>query len=405
MPVLDHAPADMLLFDDAHATAETPPLLRSLILARVACPKGATLTELVRDFSPLVSHRHSPAEWRACARGELARLIDAGLAQEHRARITATEAGATAVDHFFGRDGASKSGWAEVRDGRLIAMALGIAHPGPRRLKMLLRPDGLRAVILRQAFGLSNRVAPTPAKLRAALARVALERSFGDQVRGGLSDGNGFSASDGRLLAGQLARRPRAFQSDARLIAVLAAEAVQARQTDLESLRTAILRRLFTQALDEVEAGVRPPIAPAISEADLFLDDVDDAGMPLALADAPPSSRRSKEPVRLAAARVKPTLAAFADAVNAAAQVCAEGWPGNYKAYIANAFEVVALRHPEWDLCLVAFKCMLTEAHLSGHVELAGADLKSAEHREALAASEITYKNTVWHQIRVASSA
>ncbi len=398
MPVLDHAPADMLLFGDELPADEPLPLLRSAILARVACPKGATLTELVKDFAPLVSHRRSPAEWRATARTELAALIDSGLAQEYRTRITATEAGAAAADRFLGKDGASKGGWAELRDGRLVAMALGIDHPGPKRLKMLLNPDGLRALILRQAFGLSNRVPPTPAKLRAALARVALERSFGDQVRDGLSDGNGFSASDGRLLAGQLARRPRAFQSDARLIATLAAEAVSARQTDLESLRSAILRRLFTRALDEIEDGSRPSIAQAVAEDELFLDDI-------MLIEGRTEPDASAKPVQLTAARVKPTLAAFAQAVTAAAETCAEGWPGNYKAYIANTFEVIAQRHPEWDLCLVAFKCMLTEAHLSGHIELAGADLKSAEHRDALAASEITYKNTVWHQIRVANGA
>lgn len=399
MPVHNHAPADMLLFGDTSPAADALPLLRSLILARVASPKGATLTELVKDFSPLVSHRHSPAEWRASARAHLAKLIDDGFAQEYRTRVSATDAGAAAADRFLGKDGAAKATWSEVRDGRLIAMALGVDHPGPKRLKMLLRPEGLRAIILRQTYGLSNRVSPTPAKLRAALARVALERSFGDLVRDGLSDGNGFSADDGRLLAGQLARRPRAFQSDARLIAVLAAEAVSARQTDLESLRIAILKRLFTHALDEIEDGSRPLVAQSVAEADLFLDEIAAIETPVPVDGPRPA------PVQLTAARVKPTLAEFASAVTAAAQTCAEGWPGNYKAYIASVFEVIAQQHPAWDLALVAFKCMLTEAHLSGQIELAGADLKSAEHRDALAASEITYKNTVWHQIRVATGA
>lgn len=389
MPALDHATPDLTLFSaPADATSLDMPLLRAVVLVRVACPRGATLTEVVKDFAPLVAHRSSPAEWRALARAELAQLIDAGLAQEYRLRITASDAGARLADQFLGREGATKSSWGDVRDGRLIAKALGLEGIGPTRLKALMSPDGLRAVILQKAFGISQRVPATPAKLRGALARVALERSFGDRVRDGLSEGEGFSASDGRLLAGQLARRPRDFGSDAKLIATLAAEAVRARQTDLDALRAAILRQLFSPALPAADC-----VGPAVHEA----------GGSGRL--APHDGEANREATALTTARVKPTLADFARDVNATAQLCAEGWPGNYKALISTVWETITQRHPEWDLSEVAFKCMLTEAHLAGHVELAGADLKSADNLDALSASEITYKNTVWHQIRVATEA
>ncbi|MEL7047956.1 MAG: hypothetical protein AAFO75_03185 [Pseudomonadota bacterium] len=396
MSALEQAPPEMTLFGTLSTGEDTLPLLRSLMLVRVACPKGATLTEVVRDYSPLVSHRYSPAEWRADARQELAALIDAGLAQEYRLRVTATDAGRLLADAFLGRKDATKSSWSDVRDGRLIAKGLGLETIGPKRLADIMRPDGLRGIILQKAFGLSQRVRPTPAKLRAALARVALERSFGDKVRSGLSDGNGFTASAGRLLAGQLARRPRTFHSDSKLIATLAAEAIGARQTDLESLRSAVLRSLFTQALGRVDRfSVTERTGP---------QEVLQTAQSAKPAEQPNAGQtKQDEAGQLSPVRVKPTLAAFANGVSQAAQTCAEGWPGNYKALIAKVWEVVEHRHPEWGLNDVAFKCMLTEAHLAGLVELAGVDLKSADHRAALEASEISYKNTVWHQVRLQS--
>lgn len=393
MSSLDHAPPEMTLFSAQTAQAKGLPLLRSLMLVRVSCQKGATLTEVVRDYSPLVSHRYSPAEWRAAAQRELAALIDAGLATEYRLRITATVAGRALADEFLGRKDASSATWSDVRDGRLIAKAIGLEAIGQKRLSVLMQPDGLRGMILQRAFGLSQRVRHTPAKLRAALARVALERSFGDKVRSGLSDGNGFTASAGRLLAGQLARRPRAFTSDSKLIATLAAEAIGARQTDLESLRSALLRSLFTQALGDGRCNDR-------RTADVHQVAVsgDHNKTPLDKGIAKPGA---SSPV-LSPVRVKPTLATFAKSVIDAAQTCAEGWPGNYKALIASVWSVVERRHPEWGLNDVAFKCMLTEANLAGLIELAGVDLKNSDDLDALQASEITYKNTVWHQIRVA---
>ncbi|MEO1205055.1 MAG: hypothetical protein AAFV45_01860 [Pseudomonadota bacterium] len=396
MSALDTIPPEMTLFAAQAAGAQSLPLLRSLMLVRVACQKGATLTEVVRDYSPLVSHRYSPAEWRAAAQRELAALIDAGLASEYRLRITATIAGRALADEFLGRKDTRPSTWADVRDGRLIAKALGLEPIGQKRLSVLMQPDGLRGMILQRAFGLSQRVRPTPAKLRAALARVALERSFDDKVRSGLSDGNGFTANAGRLLAGQLARRPRAFASDSKLIATLAAEAIGARQTDLDSLRSALLRALFTQALgDGGAAGEACKVA--VSQERPGARTAQD-GATASAADGDTRAARSV----LSPVRVKPTLADFATEVVQAAHTCAEGWPGNYKALIANVWSVIEAQRPEWGLTDVAFKCMLTEAHLAGLIELAGADLKNSAHRDALQASEITYKNTVWHQVRVA---
>jgi hypothetical protein len=44
---------------------------------------------------------------------------------------------------------------------------------------------------------------------------------------------------------------------------------------------------------------------------------------------------------------------------------------------------------------------MLAEAHRSGQVELATADLKDGRDLQSLEDSKILYKNTVWHFVRV----
>lgn len=354
------------------------PLLRALVLVRVAVPAGATRTEIVRDFGPMVAHRLSPAEWRSRAEVELSALTDAGLVVENRSRISANEAGIEEADAFLGKAGATKAAWPDLRDGRVVAKALGLDDIGPTRLKALTRPDGLRAAIVQKAHGLAVRGNPSPSKLRAQLAVIALERAFGNKIKTGLGAGSGFSAKAGRLLAGQLSVRPRDFGSDVKLIAALAAEAVDARQTELEALRQAILRGLFTSALEQ-KASVSRSMPRELPRAD------NDAGLP---------GVQSVEASR-------PDPEDFAAKVQVAAGACAEGWPGNKKAYISHVWDIVSSRHATWGLSEIEFKCMLAEAHRAGLVTLASADLKSKTAIEALDASAISYKNTIWHFIRV----
>ncbi len=359
---------------------EVLPLRRSLILTRVACANGATRAQVVRDFSPFISHKLSPAEWRRLALEDIEALLADGLIGEVRGRLTASELGNAFVDDFLCRKGASGGTWPETRDGRLVAKGLELEPISPKKLKALLTPDGLRAFILQKTYGLPNSGGQTPAKLRAQLAVVALERAFGKKIKTGLGTGPGFSAKAGRLLAGQLSSRPRDLGSDGRLVAALAAEAVDARQTEAEALKAAILRRLIERALKEEK---RPGRVLATSVAKPFA--ANDAGLPGA----------SMSPTR------RPEPAGFARVVNAIAQSCAEGWAGNRKALIARVWKQIELAHPEWGLTEIEFKCMLAEAHKTGHLLLATADLKDKSSAAEIEASAITYKNTQWHLIRI----
>lgn len=366
---------------EPQAAGKTPDGLALLLLVRAACEGGATRAEIVRDLAPLFAHKLSPAEWRQSADAASADLLAMNLATEKRGRLKVTDQGAALSARYLGLKAPVEQtplvSWVDVRDITLVAKALGAEREAPARLKSLARPEALSAIIVQQAFGLPIKKNEQPARIRARLALIALERAFGNKIKAGMGSGAGLSAKAGRTLAGQLSRKPREFSTDAKLIAELAAEQVDAPRADLEQLRLALLKRLGTRALEDRRAAAgsskRATIAPP-------------AAMPVAANDAPP---------------MRPDMGQFARTVQAAARTCAGGWPGNRKAFISNVWNAVRLSAPQWGLSEIEFKCMLAEAHRSGEVVLANADLKDKKNIQELESSAILYKNTVWHFVRV----
>lgn len=353
-------------------------LIDELVLARVAAARGATRSELLRDLGNLTSHKLSPSELRTHVDAALAKLVADQNATVSRGRYHLTDTGVASATPALGCK-TLPGEWSDIRDVRLIALALGLADQSEQRIKSLARPDGLRAAILQQAYSLPGRRAPSPARLRNALAVVALERAFGNKIKSGLGSGKGLSARAGRMLAGQLARRPRDFGTDTRLISALAAEASGAMQPDAASLRTAILRNAFAR-----KAG--PDLALVAPEAEAEAEHVEAT-----------ASRSEQKPQ----ASTRPDLPGFAKIVQAAAKRHGDGWPGNQKAYISHVWSAVEADHPEWGLTEIEFKAMLAEAHRTGHVVLANADLKSKSNVKDVQDSAVAYKNTVWHYVRV----
>ena len=358
--------------------------LGDLALARIAAENGATRADLVRDLAPLTSHRLSPSELRAGLDGVLAGLEADGCISVSRGRFRLSASGSEAVAEQLG---ARKlpPGWPAIRDARLVAAALGIAAE-PSNIKALGRPDGLRALILQKAFRVGGKRVLGSSRLRMALAVVALERAFGNKIKSGLDAGRGLSVKASRLLAGQLARRPRDFGTDTRLISALAAEVVGASQSDPASLRQAVLRKYVTERLRG--SAAERPAAPAV---------------PVAAQPENSTVRvvpRNVAPPRPAAAS-RPDLEGFVRVVLEHADAQAEGWPGNRKALIARVWRAIAQAKPEWGLSEIEFKSMLAEVHRTGHVILGSADIKSKENLKDVQDSAIAYKNTVWHFIRV----
>ena len=352
--------------------------LRAFVLVRIAAAAdGLSKARLAGDLAPLAAHRMPPAQWRPLVELEVEALIGAGLLSVDGTHLQASEAGIARSAIFLGLKGALPRSWEEVHEVRLLAKALGLEREASKRLGALATADGLRAAIVQKAFGLKIRGVATPSRLRAGLAAVALERAFGNQIKAGLAGKLvGLSAKAGRLLAAQLAKKPRDFGTDARLIAALAAEHVGATQADLASLRLAVLRR-YLDGPDKPPARPRPP------------------------ARAPLPRPRLVDTTPAPAEAGRPDLAGVAHEVRQHAAVRAQGWPGNRKAYISHVWHLVREKRAGWGLSEIEFKCMLIEAHRVGSLALASADLKDNSNIAELQESAVVYKNAVFHFIRV----
>ncbi len=355
-----------------------------LVLARIACDGGATRSEITSDLAAFVGHKLSPGEWRQTAETQIGHLISNGLVTETRNRLRATQSGQALASRFAGYTGTAAPGWPVLRDVHLIAKGLGIESESPSRLKMALRPEGLRSLILQNTFKLPSKKNPSLSKLRAQLALVALERAFGNSIKTGFGKASAFTSKAGRALAGQLSSNRRDFATDQRLITALAAEAVGAVQSDLEALQIAIFRNLGTRVL----------ATPALSQAASPPPARGPRPLPQAANDTSPAALEKPQSAR-------PDPGTFATAIKSAAAQHAEGWPGNRKAFISQVWQAIRASHPAWDLTEIEFKCMLAEAHRLGQIVLATADLKDKKTIAAIESSAIAYKNTVWHFVRV----
>ncbi len=385
--------SDLVRPPSASPSAPAPyTALQDLVLVRLAAEGGATRAEAIRDLSFFVAHRLSPGEWRQTAEIALGELVNQGLADEKRGRFTASAKGLLRAGEYLAlRQNVSLGPWPEVRDCQLIARALGLEAESTPKLKALSTPEGLRALVVSQAFGLPRRLKSTPARLRGELALVALERAFGNKIKSGLGAGTGLSPKAGRALAAQLSRRPREFGSDSRLIAALAAEQVNAAQPTLDVLRAAIMKRFISELLDGGAAPrneLRAPQAPRRRVASASDVKPPDAANDATPADGPPPL-------------VRPDLDEFASEVRRCAMPVAEGWPGNRKAFISQVWPSIRDGRPEWRLSDIEFKCMLVEAHRAGRLSLASADLKNKNNIKDVQDSAISYMNTVWHFVRV----
>jgi hypothetical protein len=349
--------------------------LRQLALVRIAAGDGdATRSALAQDLAHILPHRSPVAHWRALIEREVEALLGAGLAGDADGRLQLTTAGTDVVRRFLGLRGVLPRTWSELAHVRLLAKALGLERLAAKDLKALERADGLRAAIVQTAYKVKVKGIATPSRLRSALAAVALQRAFGNQISATLAGRTALPARAGRLLAAQLSRSPRDFGTDTRLIGALAAEHLGAKSADIEGLRRAVLSRYFAGAVVAGEEVSRPPQQrEAVS---------------------------SPEPAPLAVIGGRPDLPGFVLEVRRHAAAHAHGWVGNRKAYISHVWRALAHARSDWGLSEIEFKCMLLEAHRAGQLALANADLKDHKSMKDVQDSAVVYKNAVFHFVR-----
>jgi hypothetical protein len=353
--------------------------LRQLALVRIAAGDGhTTRSVLAQDLAQIVPHRLPAARWRALIERDVEALLGEGLAGETHGRLQVSTAGADAARRFLGLRGALPRTWSELSHVRLMAKALGLERLTVKELKALERPDGLRAAIVQTAYKVKVKGIAAPSRLRSALAALALQRAFGNQISATLAAKSALPARAGRLLAAQLCRSPRDFGTDTRLIAALAAEHLGAKSADTEGLRRAVFSRFFAGVVEAGAEAVRPlPHPPAKREA------------------VPPP-----EPAPLAVGGGRPDLPGFVLEVRRHAAAHAHGWVGNRKAYICHVWRALAHARSDWGLSEIEFKCMLLEAHRAGQLALANADLKDHKSMKDVQDSAVVYKNAVFHFVR-----
>jgi hypothetical protein len=346
--------------------------LRALLLVRAASARdGASKAKIAGDVAALLSPRLSAAQGRLAIARELDALAAAGLISLTRGRAVASAAGASQSAVFLGLKDARPGSW---RDGelRLLAKALGLEQAPVKKIRALATPAGLRTAVLERAFNLKLKGVVSPSRLRSALAAVALERAFGEQLKAQRASLR-LSAKAERLLAGQLAETPRDFASDRRLIAVLAAQVAGA-HAGLAELRLMVLRRYLDASETPAPAADRQP--PKMG----------------------PLRPRLVEPPPAIA---PPELSAFVGEVRKYAAMGAQGWAGDRKAYISHVWRQLREGRSEWGLSENEFKGMLAQAHRSGQLRLANADLKDDSNLKDVRESALVFKNTVFHFVRV----
>jgi hypothetical protein len=360
--------------------------ISDLIMLRVAAG-GATRADLQRDLAPLLAPAISGTEFRRSAELAISTLVGAHLAVETKGRLTASARGSEVAGALLVPARTSSRTWADVRTA-LLLRAIG-ANDQPAIRKALQRAEGLAALVLQHHFGMPTARVQSPANLRVALAIIALERAFGNKIKTGFGKGTGLPAKAGRLLAGQLFRQPREIASDGKLIVALACEIASAREHSAEALELAVLR----QALRPKEAISPMALMPVPSQP------------PRRTGTTSPRPANDRAPlsglIPPAVPPSPPDMTEFCQAVIDTARPVAEGWPGNRKAFISLVWKAIRHARPDWGLSEIAFKGMLAEAHRTGRIELATADLKDGRDLKSLEDSKILYKNTVWHFVRV----
>ncbi len=408
--------------------------LRDLVLARVAsAARPIDRGEIGADLSFLAGAQIPASHWRETVAAAIGTLSAAGHIVRRPGGFVATPAGTAAAARFLGVASGASLTWEKACNVWLIAKALGERRPTPKRLAVLAMLEGLRAAILVNSYGLTIRGAVTPARLRQALAAVALGKAFGGATAAAVAGKSGLPARASRLLAAQLLDKPRDPGTDRRLVSALAHQSCGARCPDLAALRTAVLRSFFADPPQASAAAVPADLRRRAGRMvpSLHVGEGQTRGEPRALkaggAPTPNSSpqgggefgRARSEPDRsvpnVALAAPRPAtpgvlqlpaapsldLVGFATEVRRLAAGEAQGWSGDRKAYISRVWRSVRERRPEWALSEIEFKCMLAEAHRSGQLNLANADLKDESNIKDVQDSAVIYRNAVFHFIRV----
>ncbi len=382
----------------ADRSRAAPTGLRDLVLVRIACAvRGAAKAEIAADLAPIAEPgcRRRSGGPRSSARSS-GSLAQASLTARRRAP-QASEAGKAAGGQVpWGQRRAS----ARVeRPARRAARRRG-ARPAARVRQPpqgARHADGLRAAIVESAFDLKIKGVATPARLREALAATALKRAFGDKGSAGLAGKLGLSAKAGRLLAAQLSQEPRDFGTDTRLDCRAGGRARRRRSGDA----SAAARGAAAASSSALRRRLHPPSAPSRRALGKGMP----ASNPIARCRAALPARQLRSTgcrsPRAAGRRAGPTFtvspprcAAMPRARRKAGAATARPTSATCGAICARSAPTGASRRSSSSAC---WRRRIAPAQLA----LANADLKDKDNIKDVQDSAVSFRNAVFHFIRV----
>ena len=239
--------------------------------------------------------------------------------------------------------------------------------------KRLADADGLRAAILRAEFDLPTEPFSTLTKTRNDLlwqqlfdpaAAQSLSKQLPQFSQRAFNQGTIME-----LLLNNLLQSPKSLRWD-KALKQLVAKSANARRTDPNELRLAILR----QALDDI--SIEPATHTAEMPATLEVSSVAREFSNLELED-------------------------FANTVLAAVKNTEEGWFGDSKVFISQVWKTLKSQQPDYPFTLDEFKQKLLAANRKEWISLSRADLGYSLDSEDVAASEIVYLQSQFHFIRI----
>ncbi len=355
-------------------------VLEDLVITRLlfGAPEGETEVQLRKDLHPLVMQKMSAVEWRTNLGQIIVALVDQEFIRPVRANAyMTTENCPERAANFLQTSRLPKAPWHEIRDGHLIALALGLT-PTSHLVSRLVSAEGLRSAVLTGHFNLPYDIATvTVEQLRFGLAKTAQDQGLTSGIRTTLIEKSDLSQKEAVMMGAKLLKSGHVVESDGELMACLAQEIVGAVNESAAELRQMLFRQLISsKESSEVMANVH---------------NGEQAG---ALTGAALGTRQgNSEPI--------PPLPEFTHLVLKIAQDIAIGWPGNKRAFISHIWRDLSASFPFWGINEDEYKEMILNAHRAGLLRLAIADLRDKTNVEDVAQSCITYKNSEWHFVRV----
>jgi hypothetical protein len=344
--------------------------LEDLVLARLlaAGESSMSLSKLKETLEPLAKRRWSGASLSEALGRTLESLEAAGLATRNKRSWKSTEAGCNRARNDLGIDGpAQPLPWTSVKNGLLVARALGLRNRAAAVLDRLKTADGLRAALLRGHFDLPIDETPTLKQAKDALGWKLLEHGAAAEVIARLAGRESFKTDTVLAALVYTHLKLDTTPDEKGVVDLLLASALGRPVKTAHKLREAVLQRLLDAAAVTASASQPQPVS------------------------VPPPAH----------ATTAADLAEFARRAVTAARLSPTGRFGQDRVFISHAWRQFQRTYPGPSMTEAEFKQRLVEANQARHLSLVRADLAPLLDPMDVLESAVEHLSTTFHLICV----